>query len=95
MYRIGRGVAQDLRKMADWYRKAATQGQVDAQMDLSMMYFNGTLGVPKDDVLAYMWADLAAASRPAAALIRDAVADHMTPDQIAEALRMARKLVAH
>lgn len=95
MYRTGRGVAQDFRKMADWYRKAATQGQVDVQAYLSMMYINGSLGVPRDYVLAYMWADLAAASRPADALLRDAVAGEMTQDQIAEAQRLARKLVAH
>ncbi len=54
-----------------------------------MMYESGH--VPLDYVLAYMWLDLAAAQGVQIALkFREDLAAKMTPDQIAEARRMAR-----
>jgi uncharacterized protein len=60
------------------------------------MYAEGE-GVPRDYVLAYMWADLAASSatvamiRDIAAKDRDTVAANMTPAQITKAQRLARE----
>ena len=55
------------------------------------MYDKGG-GVPRDDVLAYMWFNLAAAQgRENARRGRDRAARRMTPDQLAEAQRMARE----
>jgi TPR repeat protein len=50
-------------------------------------------GAPQDYVMAHMWYNLAAASGklPGAAARRDLIAKMMTPDQIAEAQRMARE----
>jgi TPR repeat protein len=81
-----------------WYRKAADQGLVEAQYNLGMMYYNGR-SVPEDYALAYMWLNLAASRavdteiRDGAIKARDLVAAKMTPDQIAEAQRMAREWV--
>ncbi len=58
------------------------------------MYYKGE-GVPRDDVLAYMWFNLAAASGSNSGQEnREIVAERMTPDQIAEAQRMARDWMA-
>jgi TPR repeat protein len=49
-------------------------------------------GVPKDHVLGYKWFNLAAAQGyHGAGQDRDFIAKVMTPDQIAEAQRMARE----
>lgn len=51
------------------------------------MYEKG-LGVPADDVQAYMWATLAAAQNDPKATVRlSPLEKSMTPDQIAEAKR--------
>ena len=55
------------------------------------MYALG-LGVPQDYVHAHMWISLAAAQGDADAVNnRDIVAAKMTPDQIAEAQKLARE----
>jgi TPR repeat protein len=67
---------------------------VNAQFNLGVMYENGE-GVPQDYVKAHMWLNLAAsraedqAIRDIAFKGRDLIAARMTPDQIAEAQRMA------
>ena len=50
-----------------------------------------SVGVPHDDLLAYMWLNLAAAQGDADAIIaRDSASARMTSGQIAEVLRLAR-----
>ena len=98
MYDDGRGVPQDYAQAVAWYRKAAEQGDAAAQFDLGVMYDNGH-GVPQDYVEAHMWFNLAASRQKMAhfamaAQNRDAVAAKMTPDQIAEAQRMATRVEA-
>jgi TPR repeat protein len=41
MYYNGQGVTQDYSQAADWYRKAAAQGNAAAQYNLGLMYYNG------------------------------------------------------
>ena len=62
LYRDGRGklFARDADQAAVWYRKAADQGDPRAQAALGMLYTLGD-GVPRSDVEAYYWLDLAAA----------------------------------
>jgi TPR repeat protein len=48
MYDEGRGVPQDDAEAVRWYRKAAEQGDAEAQGKLGVMYANGR-GVPNDD----------------------------------------------
>lgn len=90
MYRDGEGVAQDYTEAAKWYRLQAEQGKAHAQFQIGTMFGNGQ-GVPQDYVLAHMWFNLSAGQGTAgAAEYRDTAASRMTPDQIAEAQRLAR-----
>ncbi len=99
MYHFGWGVPQDNAKAAEWYDKAAEQGYAEAQFNLGFMYDDG-LGVPQDYALAHMWYNLAASKwslskgRDLTAKARDRVAKKMTPEQIAEAQRVAREWMA-
>ena len=74
-----------------WYRLAADQGNACAQYNLGIMYAKGQ-GVPQDYVLAHMWFNLSAAQGIGDAVKnRDIAAGKMTPDQLAEAQRLARE----
>ena len=96
MYENGYGVPQDYAQALTWYRKAADQGAADAQCNLGHMYENGE-GVPQDYIQAHMWLNLAASrystdekyNRDQAIANRDRVAGEMTPEQIAEAQKLA------
>jgi TPR repeat protein len=54
MYDEGAGVAHDLATAAEWYRKAAEQGFVDAQTNLGILYMSGQ-GVGRDHASARRW----------------------------------------
>ena len=92
----GWGVPQDDAEAARWWLLAADQGDVFAQFNLGVMFARGT-GVPKDFIQAYLWLILAASQGPetglknneAAVKLRDALAEVMSPAQIAEAQRLA------
>jgi uncharacterized protein len=72
-------------------RPLADQGNAHAQNHLGVMYVHGQ-GVPQNYVLAHMWANLAAAhGLELASATRDLAAAKMTPAQITEAQRLARK----
>ena len=89
MYYKGQGVTQDYAEAMKWYRLAAEQGIADAQNNLGWMYSTGQ-GVTQDYVRAHMWLNLGAASGAANSVKnRDIVASKMTPQQIAQAQKMA------
>ena len=96
MYDKGWGVPQDYAEAMRWYRKAATQGYASAQFNVGRMYYTGR-GVLQDYVQAHKWYNLAVSSSPPgkghdiATKYRDIVAKRMTPAQIGEAQRLARK----
>ncbi len=96
MYRKGQGMPQDDAEAVGWWRKAAEQGHATAQYNLGSMYYSGR-GVPQDYAQAHMWYDLAASrfppgeARDMAVNNRDIVAKKMTPAQISEAQKLARK----
>jgi TPR repeat protein len=98
MYYKGRGLPQDYAEAIKWYRLAADQGDAAAQGMLGVMYVHGE-GVPQDYVQAHMWLNLAASRYPAsgkvarddAVKVRDQIASKMTPEQIAEAQKLARE----
>ncbi|MDD3063871.1 MAG: tetratricopeptide repeat protein, partial [Massilibacteroides sp.] len=48
------GVTQDSTEAVNWYRKAAEQGLVEAQLNLGSCYYNGT-GVTQDSTEAVNW----------------------------------------
>jgi TPR repeat protein len=59
LYDKGRGVQQDDKEAARWYRLAADQGNAGAQSMLGDLYAEGR-GVPQDDKKAVRWYQLAA-----------------------------------
>jgi len=94
LYDFGKGVPQDYGQARDWYLKAAEQGHALAQANLGVMYWMGP-GVLQDYVQAHMWAYLAAAqNQEIGTALRAALANDMTPEQIAEAQRLAREWLA-
>ena len=62
-YDRGEGVAQNYTYAAYWYRRAAADGDPRAQLALAIYYGSG-FGVPRDLVVAYAWADIAAGYLP-------------------------------
>ena len=60
MYETGQGVAQDYRRAAQWYEKAALQGHAQAQYQLGNLYREG-LGVEESLIEAEQWWQRAAA----------------------------------
>ena len=87
---------RDYTKAVKSFRLVAEKGNALAQFLLGDMYFYG-LGVRKDNVLAYMWYNLAVAGASVPdisekiAEARENLAKRMTPAQIAEAQRLSRE----
>jgi len=84
-YDKGLGVPQDYAEAIKWYRLAAEQGHADAQSNLGVMYATGE-GVAIDFVKAHFWFILASDLEN-----QQRTASQMTPDQVAEAQRLARE----
>ena len=88
-------MAQDHAKALRWFLLAAEQGSTAAMFSLGVNYRGGD-GVPQDDVQAYMWFNLLAGrtngfERDDGIRNLDLLAPQMTPEQIAEAERLARE----
>ena len=89
-----RAAEQGLTEALRWIHLTAEQGSLEAQVALGEIYDNGD-GVPQDLVQAHTWFYLAAAQasgeeRAKYEAARDAVAERLTSDQLAEAQRRAR-----
>jgi TPR repeat protein len=97
MYANGQGVARDDREAVKWYGLAAEQGDADAQVNLGVMY-SAARGTSQNYVLAHKWFSLAAERYPAsdrqkrqqAMRNTELLESKMTPEQLAEARRLAR-----
>jgi TPR repeat protein len=73
--------------------QAAKQGNPRAHYNLGLMYGRGQ-GVSQDLIRAHMWFNIAAATGvQEGAANREIAASNMTPQQIADAQRMARECV--
>jgi hypothetical protein len=93
MYANGDGVPKVSTEAVKWFRKAGDQGNAQAQFNLGVMYFLGE-GVPKDLIQAYFWFYLASASGEKSAQENLAAIEKvMTPDQIADAAKLAREIL--
>ena len=91
MFFYGDGVEQDYAYAMELFRHPAEKGYKGGEYGLGVGYENGQ-GVPQDYVLAHMWLNLAAAQGDDdAKKARDLLASKMTPEQIAEAQRLARE----
>ena len=90
MHRLGQGVPKNAGEAARWYRLAAAQGDAQSQYNLGVMYYNAQ-GVPRNFVFSHMWLTLSATSGAENAVRnRTMLAKQMTPEQITEALQLAR-----
>ncbi|MBG99997.1 MAG: hypothetical protein CMN58_06600 [Solibacterales bacterium] len=88
-YVFGKNVPVDHAKALKWYRNAAEQGDAKAQFNLGYMCRNGE-GMPSDYVQAYKWYKLAAVhGNTNYQKLRDLVAKRLSPDQLAEAEKLA------
>jgi S1-C subfamily serine protease len=91
MYAGGKGVAQDYAEAVRWFRKAAEQGDSQGQSNLGAMYSNGE-GVARNYIEAYKWNSLAASQGDELARKNLQMEEmRMTPEQVAEAQRLARE----
>jgi TPR repeat protein len=96
MYTRGQGVPKDHAESNRLYRLAAEQGHRESFFYLGVSYQWGR-GVPQNYIQAHKWYNVAAAQDwelpilEKIAEVRDALAKDMTPNQIAEAQRLARE----
>ena len=91
LYLNGEGAPQSDQMALFWFSQAAEQGDALACARLGLMYARGR-GVLQDSIQAHMWYNVSAAhGETRSAKARDALAQRMTPAQIAEAQRLARK----
>jgi TPR repeat protein len=94
MYYEGKGVAQDYKEAVRWFQLSAAQGFASAQYNLALMYGKGQ-GVAQDYIKGHMWLNLAATGGDSKAVKgRDLVTAKLTPEQVAEAQKLARECQA-
>lgn len=86
-------IPNDYIKAVHWLRKAAEQGDANAQFELGAMYLKG-LGVIENEVQAYAWLSLASMQGDEAHGLRDDLRSQLTSEQLAEARDLARELAA-
>ena len=89
MHYEGRGTRQNYEEAAQWFLKAAEQGNRDAQYNLGIMHKQGR-GVVQNYAEAYKWLHLAALNGDAgAAQDREDLFSILEPSQIADAQEAA------
>jgi TPR repeat protein len=92
MYQYGVGADHDWSQALQWNRRAAERGDATAQDNLGQMYENGNAGLSRDLVQAYKWFWLSdQQGNPGGRhdVIEIELHHVLTPEQIAEAKRMA------
>ena len=92
--KIRPGTVQDYEGARKWMQLASEAGNGQAQLALGLMYRTG-LGIPVDNVKAYVWLNVAAAQGvPGATGARDVVLPRLSPAELQEAQAEARRLGA-
>ena len=90
-YDNGKGIEKDFSEAVKWVRKAAEQGYAKAQYNLGVCYAVGN-GVIQNNVKAYAWWALASANgNENAREVMNLFKKDMTPNQIADAQKIAEK----
>jgi len=94
MYERGRGVPANAAMAASLYERASDGGTVQARLNLGSLYARGD-GVKRDSQRALMWLTMAAASGlKVSDAVRQELLDDLTPEQEAEAKRLADERLA-
>ena len=86
-------IPSDYIRAVYWLRKAAEQGNANAQFELGGMYLKG-LGVIENEIQAYAWLSLASMQGDKAHGLRDDLRSRLTVEQLAEARALAREFAA-
>ena len=94
-YSNGQGILQDHDEAIRWFEHGAEQEDTRAMASLGLKYQEG-VGVRQDYVQAHLWTNLAASRRTGETQkllvwYREHAAKQLTPDQLAEAHRLARE----
>ena len=94
----GVGLGRNDAEAANWFHQAAQAGHAGALIKLGELHAEGR-GVPRDDVLAHMWFNIAAARATGmearvAETQREMVANRLSPDGIRTAQGLARGWLA-
>ena len=76
----------------DEIRAKAEQGNKVAQFTLAWMYANGK-GVPEDNVLAYMWINLAGANGADVSKAKEILVQEMSQADISKAQELTRQYI--
>jgi len=85
-YKLG-----DYKTAFEKFMPLAEQGDATAQSNLGLMYFKGT-GVPQNYIEAHKWYNIAGANgEDSGRKNRDIIEKRMTPEQVAEAQRLAKE----
>lgn len=93
MFVNGEGKKKNHSSASRFFIRASELGFAKSQHNLATMLYEGD-GVPQDYVYAHMWWNIASSQGfDGASDSRDRVAQEMTPDQIAEAQKLARECV--
>jgi len=93
-YKTGTGVLKDQAEAVKWFHKAAEQGDVMAQEALGRAYSLGE-GALKDIVEAHAWLNISCIGGDKHTLgLRDQMEKNMSKEQIAEATKRAKELMA-
>jgi len=88
MYYEGRGVAQNSKRAAELFYRAANRGETTAQLFLALMHRNAD-GVPASRVLSLMWCELAmSGGQPDAFEWREQIMAEATEPERREAWRL-------
>lgn len=92
MYKNGRAAPANDAEAFKWYRLAAEQGHTQAQVRLAQLFAKGLTDIAPDQVQAYQWMSLAAASgEPTAAKVVADYAAQMKPEQVQQAQLLAEE----
>jgi len=87
-------VQQSMDQAAQWFRRAAAAGIINAQFNLGLLYERGD-GVPVSQVEAYAWYSAAATHGDSgAAQRRDRLASSLAPSTLKEAQARAQQVAS-
>lgn len=93
LYANMKGSLRDQTLAYKFYLKAAVHGDVDSQYIVGSRLLHGE-GVERDGITAYAWFNVCAASfHHESALMRDLIAEKMTPAQLDEAQKKSRSFL--
>ena len=93
MYDSGEGVLQDYAQAVKWYRRSLDDNSSSATTALAFLYSRS--GGLDDNVIAHMWANIAAAGGSSKAKkLRDIITKELSPADLKQAQQMAKRCMA-